>query len=77
MNKNKIDWKRKLSSRKFWSLLIALIGAVLVGFAVPSGSVEQITTIAGAFATLIVYILAEAHVDASNTEVFIVDEGEE
>ena len=26
----KIDWKRKLSSRKFWAALAALVGAVAV-----------------------------------------------
>ena len=61
-----IDWKTKLSSRKFWSLLIALIGAVLVALNVPHGSVESITAIIGAFASIITYILAEGIVDAAN-----------
>lgn len=64
-----IDWKAKLSSRKFWSLLLALIGAVLVALNVPSGSVESITAIIGAFASIIVYILAEAHVDGQAVDV--------
>jgi hypothetical protein len=59
-----IDWKRKLSSRKFWSLVIALVGSILVAFNVPEGSIECITAIIGGFAAIIVYILAEAHVDA-------------
>jgi hypothetical protein len=63
---NVIDWKTKLSSRKFWSLLIALIGAVLVALNVPNGSVESITAIIGAFASIITYILAEGIVDAAN-----------
>jgi uncharacterized membrane protein len=61
-----IDWKTKLSSRKFWSLLIALIGAVLVALNVPNGSVESITAIIGAFASIITYILTEGIVDAAN-----------
>jgi drug/metabolite transporter (DMT)-like permease len=63
-----IDWKRKLSSRKFWSLLLALIGAVLVAFNVPNGSVESIIAIIGAFASIITYILAEGIVDAANKD---------
>ncbi len=59
-----IDWKRKLSSRKFWSLVIALVGSILVACNVPEGSIERITAIIGGFAAIIVYILAEAHVDA-------------
>ncbi len=60
----KIDWKRKLSSRKFWSLVIALVGSILVACNVPQGSIERITAIIGGFASVIVYILAEAYVDA-------------
>ena len=59
-----INWKQKLSSRKFWSLVISLIGAVLVAFNVPNGTVEQIIAIVGGFASIITYILAEAYVDA-------------
>ena len=60
-----IDWKRKLSSRKFWSLVIALVGSILVACNVPEGSIERITAIiGGGFAAIIVYILAEAHIDA-------------
>ena len=59
-----IDWKRKLSSRKFWSLVIALVGSILVAFNVPEGSIERITALIGGFAAIIVYILAEASVDA-------------
>lgn len=60
-----IDWKRKLSSRKFWALLGALVVAVLVAFNVPGGSVEQISAIIGAFGTVIAYILGESSVDAA------------
>lgn len=62
-----INWKQKLSSRKFWSLILALIGAVLVALNVPDGSIEKITAIIGAFSAVIVYILAEAHVDGQAT----------
>lgn len=63
-----IDWKRKLSSRKFWVALIAFVGALLVAFNVDSGSVEQITSLIMSFGSLIAYILAEGFVDASNKE---------
>ena len=59
------DWKRKLSSRKLWSLIAALAVAVLVFFNVPGGSVEQISAIIGAFGTVIAYILGESSVDAA------------
>lgn len=64
----KIDWVRKLTSRKFWVALVAFITALLVAFNVDAGSVEQITSIIMSFASLIAYILAEGFVDASNKE---------
>ena len=64
---SKIDWKRKLTSRKFWAALVAFITALLLAFNVDAGSVEQITSIIMSFASLIAYILAEGLVDASST----------
>ena len=68
---NKIDWKKKLTSRKFWVALIVFISSLLVAFNVDSGSVEQITSIIMSGATLIAYILAEGFVDASNINLSI------
>ena len=68
---NKIDWKKKLTSRKFWVALIGFISSLLVAFNVDSGSVEQITSIIMSGATLIAYILSEGFVDASNINLSI------
>ena len=68
---NKIDWKKKLTSRKFWVALIGFISSLLVAFNVDSGSAEQITSIIMSGATLIAYILAEGFVDASNINLSI------
>ena len=64
----KIDWKRKLTSRKFWVALIGFVGALLLAFNVDAGSIEQITSIIMSFASLIAYVLAEGLVDANNKE---------
>lgn len=64
----KIDWLRKLTSRKFWVALVGFITALLVAFNVDAGSIEQITSIIMSFASLIAYILAEGFVDASSKE---------
>lgn len=60
-----INWKQKLTSRKFWIALVSFITALLVAFNVDAGSVEQITSIIMSFASLIAYILAEGWVDAN------------
>lgn len=62
----KVNWKQKLSSRKFWALLIAVITALLTVFNVDKLTIEQVTVIIGAFGTMIAYILGESIVDASN-----------
>ena len=64
----KIDWLRKLTSRKFWVALVGFITALLVAFNVDAGSIEQITSIIMSFASLIAYIVAEGFVDASSKE---------
>ena len=61
----KIDWKQKLSSRKFWVALIAFITPLLVLSKIDGGTIENITTIIMSGLTLITYILTEGYVDAN------------
>ena len=65
MKNNKINWKQKLSSRKFWAAAAGFVTAVLVAFRVESGTVEQITAIVTAGGVLVAYILGESVVDAN------------
>ncbi|MCP3744371.1 MULTISPECIES: hypothetical protein [Paenibacillus] len=37
------DWKRKLSSRKFWALLAALLTSLLTAFGANNDTVIQVT----------------------------------
>ena len=64
----KIDWKRKLSSRKFWVAIVGFIGAVGALFGLSNGSLEQLTTIVMSGGALIAYVLGESWVDAKQTE---------
>lgn len=64
----KIDWVKKLTSRKFWLALIGFVSALLIAFKVDAGSVEQITSIIMSFGTLIAYILAEGFVDGNRDD---------
>lgn len=63
---NKIDWVKKLTSRKFWLALISFITALLMYFKVESSTIENVTTIVMSFGSLIAYIISEGLVDASN-----------
>ena len=59
MNEVKIDWKRKLTSRKFWVAVVGFITAILVALHIDQMTIEQVTAIVSTMATLIAYIIGE------------------
>ncbi len=61
----KINWKQKLTSRKFWAAIIGFVTAVLTAFNVNDLTVEQVTVIITACSTLIAYIIGEGMVDSA------------
>ena len=62
---DKINWKQKLSSRKFWLAIIGFITPLLVIFNVDVGSIETITGLIMSGGALIAYIFSEGWVDAN------------
>lgn len=60
-----IDWKRKLTSRKFWAAVIAFVTTLCVAFGVKEITAEQITAVITAAATMIAYIIGEGLTDAA------------
>ena len=62
-----IDWKRKLTSRKFWTAIIGFVTPMLLAFGVAEDSVTQVVAIIMAGADVVAYIIAEGLVDANNT----------
>ena len=60
-----IDWKRKLSSRKFWTALSALFAAIAVVCGAGDSTVTEVSAIISAAGVLAAYILGESIVDAS------------
>ena len=60
--------KKKLSSRKFWVAIGGFITALLVAFAVPQGTIQQISAIISSFGCLIAYILGEAYADGKHND---------
>ena len=61
-----IDWKRKLTSRKFWMAIVAFITPLLLAFGVSDSEVAQIVAIIMAGADVVAYIIAEGLVDAAD-----------
>lgn len=62
-----IDWKRKLTSRKFWAAVVGFVTPLLLAFGVAEEAVTQVTSIVMAGGTLVAYIIAEGLVDANST----------
>ena len=61
---NGVDWKKKLTSRKFWMALSALICAVCVLFGVDEMTVEKLVATISALGVLATYILTEGYIDS-------------
>jgi hypothetical protein len=61
-----IDWKKKLTSRKFWIALCNFIGMLIMAFGYSDATAERITALVLAGGTCIAYIIGEGLVDAAN-----------
>lgn len=62
----KIDWKQKLTSRKFWAAVVGFATALMVLFGVDDLTIEKVVALLTAEGTLMAYIFAEGSVDATN-----------
>lgn len=60
----KIDWKAKLSSRKFWAALVGFVTPTLLAFGATENTASQVAAIIMAGGAVIAYILSEGMVDA-------------
>lgn len=63
-----MDWKRKLSSRKFWMAIALFISGLIMAF---GGSKETADTVMGVImqgAAVIAYLIAEGLVDQENAQ---------
>ena len=65
----KIDWIRKLTSRKFWVAVVGLVTSTMLVFGMAESEVSQIAGIIMQAATILGYIIGEGLTDASNTNV--------
>lgn len=70
----KIDWKRKLTSRKFWSAVVGFVTPLLLAFSVPSETATQVTSIIMSSGALIAYIIGEGIADSGNSSFVELDE---
>lgn len=63
----KIDWVRKLTSRKFWAAIASFASMLIVALGGSEEVAVQSTALIMAGATVIAYIIGEGLVDALGT----------
>lgn len=61
-----IDWKGKLTSRKFWMAVVGLVAGILMAFKVDAGTVETVSGVIMSAASVVAYIIGEGLADAAN-----------
>ena len=61
----KIDWKRKLSSRKLWAAVVGVVIGLAAAFGIDEGEYTQIAGIVTSAVSVVAYIFGEAATDAA------------
>lgn len=64
----KIDWKRKLTSRKLWMAVIGFISSIMLFTGAEKNTVDSVAAIIMNGATVIAYVLAEGFADGNHAE---------
>lgn len=62
----KIDWARKLTSRKFWASVVGFATPLMAMLNVSDSTAVQVTALIMSGGTLIAYIVGEGIADAAN-----------
>jgi len=74
---NMIDWKKKLTSRKFWAAVCALATNLIIVFGGTQEVAVQVTALIMAGAAVIAYIIGEGLVDAAGASTILLPEEDE
>lgn len=70
---DKIDWKRKLTSRKLWLSIASFVSMLLIFFGRSESEASQVAALIMAGATVIGYVIAEGLADMGNGTVTLED----
>ena len=64
----KVNWKQKLTSRKFWAAVTGFVTTLLIALRVNDLTIEQVVALIAAVSTLIAYIIGEGMVDSARVK---------
>ncbi len=62
------EWKRKLTSRKFWAAVAGFVTPIMLAFGATESVTTQVTAIIMAGAAVVAYIIGEGFIDACGKE---------
>ena len=69
----KIDWRRKITSRKLWAAVVSFVTLLMLGLGFSENEATQVASIIMAGASVVAYIIGEGLVDASAAGGDVVD----
>ena len=67
-----MDWKQKLTSRKFWAAVVNFVTQLMIAFHATDSEAAQVAAVIMAGAGVIAYIVGEGLADAAGAESAIV-----
>ena len=73
----KIDWVRKLTSRKLWTAVASFVSMMIVATGGAENTATQVTALIMAEASVVAYIIGEGLTDSANTGAEDQDEAQE
>ena len=65
---NKIDWKRKLSSRKLWAAVAGIVTGLAMVFGLDQGTISNVAGAVVSVSSVVAYIITEGKVDAAGVQ---------
>ncbi|NBI10277.1 hypothetical protein D1641_09685 [Colidextribacter sp. OB.20] len=70
---DKINWKRKLSSRKLWAAVAGIVTGLAMVFGLDEGAISSVAGAVVSVASVIAYIITEGKVDAEGVKKSVED----
>lgn len=72
-----IDWKTKLTSRKFWAAIAQFVTMLIIAFGGEQETATEVTALIMAGAAVVAYIIGEGLIDAANAgNTWVLEEGQ-
>ena len=65
---NKINWVRKLTSRKLWTAVASFVSMMIVATGGAESTATQVTALIMAGASVVAYIIGEGLTDSSHSD---------